>query len=140
MKTTVRYLGGVQFEAETRGHRLQTDLEVTSGGSDQAMSPPELLLASLGTCAGFYAMQYLKAHKLSAQSLEVEVVADKVKDPARLGAFRIEVRGAAEANPEGLKRAIEKCLIHSTLLHPPKIEIVIEQPAFTAPGSPSTQL
>jgi putative redox protein len=134
MKTTVRYLGGVQFEAEARGHRVQTDLEAASGGRDQAMSPPELLLASLGTCAAFYAMQYLNAHKLRVEELEVEVVAEKAKDPARLGAFRIDVRGPAEANAEGLKRAVEKCLIHNTLTHPPRIEIVIGQPARAVPA------
>ncbi len=127
MKMTVRYAGGVSFEAETRGHRVRTDLEVSSGGTDSAMSPPELLLASLGTCAGFYAMQYLNAHKLPVDSLEIEVIAEKVKDPARLGVFRIEVRGPAEANPDGLRRAVEKCLIHNTLIHPPRVEIVIEQ-------------
>jgi uncharacterized OsmC-like protein len=127
MKMTVRHVGGVRFEAETRGHKVCTDLEVTSGGTDESMSPPELLVASLATCAGFYAMQYLNAHRLSADSLEIEVSAAKVKDPARIGQFRIEVRGPAEANPEGLKRAVEKCLIHNTLMHPPKIEIVVDR-------------
>jgi uncharacterized OsmC-like protein len=132
MKTTVRYIDGVRFEAETRGHRVQTDLELTSGGADKAMSPPELLLASLGTCAGFYAMQYLNAHRLPVAELEVDVTAEKAKDPARLGVFRIEVRGPAAANPEGLKRAVEKCLIHNTLMYPPKIEVLITQPVLAA--------
>ena len=132
MKTTVHYVGGVGFEAETRGHTVRTDLEIQSGGMDAAMSPPELLLASLGTCAGFYAMQYLNAHKLPAEGLVVEVTAEKVKDPARLGKFRIDVRGPEGANPEGLKRAVEKCLIHNTLMHPPLIEVVIAEVAATA--------
>jgi putative redox protein len=131
MKTTVRYLGGVGFEAETRGHRVRTDLEAGSGGTDAAMSPPELLLASLGTCAAFYGLQYLNAHKLPAGELTVEVTAEKAKEPARLGSFRIDVHGPEGANAEALKRAVEKCLIHNTLRNPPSIEVVVK-PAVMA--------
>ena len=132
MKTTVHYLGGVGFEAETRGHRIRTDLEIGSGGMDAAMTPPELLLASLGTCAAFYALQYLNAHKLPASELTVEVTAAKAKDPARLGSFHIDVHGPEGANPEGLKRAVEKCLIHNTLMHPPKIEVLVAEAVRTS--------
>ncbi len=132
MKMTVRSIGGVAFEAETRGHRVRTDLETALGGQDAAMTPPELLVASLGTCAAFYALQYLNAHKIPAGELKIEITAEKVKDPARVGIFRIDVHGPAEANPEGLKRAVEKCLIHNTLLHPPQIEVVIFQPAVVS--------
>jgi uncharacterized OsmC-like protein len=30
---------------------------VDTGGFDEGMTPPELLLTSLGSCAGFYAAQ-----------------------------------------------------------------------------------
>ena len=125
MKTTVHYVGGVGFEAESRGHKVRTDLEVSNGGTDAAMSPPELLLASLGTCAAFYAMQYLNAHQMSAKNLVVEVNAEKAKNPARVGTFRIDVHGPEGVNPEGLKRAVEKCLVHNTLMHTPAIEVVV---------------
>ena len=49
------------------------------------MTPPEFLLASLGTCAGFYAAQFLKNHGLSQKGLEVVVKAEKAAAPARLG-------------------------------------------------------
>jgi len=132
MKSLIRFVGGAQFEAESRGHKVRTDLDGASGGGDGAMTPPELLLASLGACAGFYAVQYLNAHKLPTGELEVEVTAEKVKDPARLGSFRIEVRGYGEANPEGVKRAVEKCLVHNTLTHTPTIDVVLAgQPVET---------
>jgi uncharacterized OsmC-like protein len=60
-ETTVRYQDGVRFEAEARGHRVLCDQPVQNGGSDEGMSPPELMLASIATCAGYYALQYLIA-------------------------------------------------------------------------------
>jgi len=101
------------------------------------MTPPELMLASLGSCAAFYAVQFLKARKLSDRGLEVSVTAEKLKAPARLGNFRIEVHCLAaltEEQTEGLRRSVHHCLIHNTLLTPPeiKIELAIGEPAVTA--------
>ena len=92
------------------------------------MTPPELLLASLGTCAGFYAAQYLRNHQLSQHGLEVLIQAEKAAAPARLGSFRIEVTAPglpAEHMKAGLTRAVNACLIKNTLALPPAIETVI---------------
>jgi len=60
MEVEILYLGEVKFEAIARGHRVICDQPATNGGSDSGMTPPEFLLVSLGTCAGYYAAQYLK--------------------------------------------------------------------------------
>jgi len=126
---TVEYLGGVRFSAEARGHRLICDQPFGNNGSDEGMTPPELMLASLGTCAAYYAAEYLKMRSLPVEGLRVRVEAEKAMQPARLGSFRIEVISPAaedERHREGLNRAAKKCLIHHTLEHPPSIEIVVE--------------
>lgn len=128
METSVHYLNGVQFEVETRGHRVVCDQPVSDAGADAGMSPPEFLLASLGTCAAFYAVQYLKTRSLPAGDLKVRVHAEKAMQPARLGSFRIEVQipnVLEERHKEGVLRAVKSCLIHNTLLHAPAIETVI---------------
>src|ERR1043166_2189486 len=91
MEVTIQHLGNVKFQAIARGHRVICDQPVENGGTDAGMTPPEFLLASLGTCAGFYAAQYLKTRGLPADGLEVTVSAEKAKQPARLGSFRIAV-------------------------------------------------
>jgi hypothetical protein len=40
----VNYFGNVQFEAETRGHKLICDQPFGAKGDDEGMTPPELLL------------------------------------------------------------------------------------------------
>jgi uncharacterized OsmC-like protein len=95
------------------------------------MSPPEFLLVSLGTCAGIYALHYLKTRSLPTDGLAVRVVAEKATQPARLGAFRIEVSVPAlePRHHEGVLRAVKLCLVHNTLLHPPAIETVLKTEA-----------
>lgn len=130
MEVEILPLGGVKFEAVARGHRVICDQPLTNGGQDSGMTPPEFLLVSLGTCAGFYAAQYLKTRSLPADGLRVRVTADKAKHPARLGRFQIEVTVPEldEQHWEGILRAVKACLIHNTLLNAPAIEIQLNAP------------
>jgi len=132
MEITVKHLGNVGFTATTRGHSVVCDQPVEQGGADAGMTPPEFLLAALGTCAGYYAVQYLKARSLACPDLEIKVSAEKASQPARLASFHIEVL-APSLDPHheaGLHRAVEKCLIHNTLLHTPAIEIAVRSAAL----------
>jgi putative redox protein len=128
MEANISYLDGVRFEAESRGHRVVCDQPVGNAGADTGMAPPEFLLVSLGTCAGFYALQYLKTRNLPAEGLAVRVLAEKAAHPVRLDSFRIEVT-VPQLDPrhhEGVLRAVKLCLVHNTLLHPPTIETVLK--------------
>jgi uncharacterized OsmC-like protein len=90
------------------------------------MTPPELMLASLGSCAAFYAVQYLKARNLAETGVEVKVTADKLMQPSRLGNFKVNVIcpvSLTEDQNAGIMRAVHRCLIHNTLLSPPEILI-----------------
>jgi putative redox protein len=134
MEVTVEHLGAVQFEIKARQHTILCDQPPENFGHDEGMTPPELLLASLGSCAAFYAAQYLRKHKLATEGTRVQVVADKVKDPARIDNFRIEIETPAELSAQhraGVEAAVHHCLIHNTLLHPPKIAIEIKETIAT---------
>jgi putative redox protein len=100
------------------------------------MTPPELLRASLASCAGFYAAQYLRKFKLGTEATQLRVTADKIEEPvARIDNFRIEIETPVELTEQqqaGVERAVHHCLIHNTLQHPVKIAIGIRQPAAAA--------
>lgn len=130
MDVTVEHLGAVQFEIKARQHTITSDQPPENFGHDEGMTPPELLLASLGSCAAFYAAQYLRKHKLATEGTCVRVTADKVKDPARIDNFRIDVESPVALTSEqraGVESAVHHCLVHNTLLHPPKIAIEIKE-------------
>jgi len=137
MEVIVQHRGDVKFEAGARGHRVICDQPSDNGGSDTGMTPPEFLLVSLGTCAAFYAAQYMKARSLAHEGLEVKVSAEKAKQPARLGQFRIEVivPGLDPQHQDGVLRAVKACLIHNTLIHAPAIETVVTTPVEALAGN-----
>jgi uncharacterized OsmC-like protein len=136
MEVKVTHLDEVKFAIQSRSHSIVCDQPADNGGEDSGMTPPELMLASLGSCAAFYAVQYLKSRNLADSGVEVTVTADKLKQPARLGNFRIRVVypvSLRDEQTEGLMRSVHHCLIHNTLLSPPeiKIELAMAEAALT---------
>jgi putative redox protein len=128
MEITVEHLGGVQFEIKARQHVILSDQPAENGGFDEGMTPPEMLLASLGSCAGFYAAQYLKKHKRATEGTIVRVTADKAREPAGLDNFRIALEIPGDLNQQdldGVHLAVQHCLIHNTLLNSPRISISV---------------
>ena len=129
LEVSVEHLGAVQFEIKARGHSIVCDQPAENGGFDEGMTPPELMLASLGSCAAFYAVDYLKRQKLAVEGIKVQVTAAKAKNPARLDSFKIEVdvpAGLTEEQVKGMEEAVHRCLIHNTLMHPPAIALEIK--------------
>jgi len=131
MEVTASYLSDTKFEVAARGHRLISDQPVDNGGADAGPTPPEFLLASLASCAAYYAAQYLKARQLPSAGLQVRVTTEKAQQPARLASFRIEITapGLDDRHQAGVLRAAKACLVHNTLLSQPAIEIAVAAPA-----------
>jgi putative redox protein len=126
MEVTIKHLERVKFLIQSGSNTILCDQPAENGGEDSGLTPPELLLASLGSCAAFYAVQYLKTRNLAETGVEVTVTAEKLRLPARIGNFRVRVVcpvSLSEEQTEGLRRSVHHCLVHNTLLTPPEIAI-----------------
>lgn len=137
MKVQVTHNGKMKFSMQARGHVIETDQPAEIGGDDSAMTPPEIFLSALGSCAAFYAAQYLTMRKLADTGVEVTVHAEKLRAPARLGNFTLHVKSPVPLDPEqnkAMERTVHRCLIHQTMLQVPQIDIHIHagQPEVAA--------
>ena len=131
LEVTVKHSGSVRFEVGARGHMLVSDQPAEGGGTDEGMTPPELFLAAMGTCAGYYAAAYLKKKGLERPGTIVRVTAEKATAPARLDEFKIEVDvpgPLSDVDRAGIDDAVHRCLIHNTMLHTPSIHIAVNVP------------
>ena len=131
MEIHIAQIEGVKFSVQARTHTITCDQPQENGGTDEGMTPPEFLLASLGACAAYYAAEYLRTRNLAIGGVSVYVAAEKLKGPVRVGNFRIRVDSPVcltSEQREGLKRSVEHCLVKNTLLNPPQIEISLEIP------------
>jgi uncharacterized OsmC-like protein len=131
MEVNVKLLDDVKFEIGARNHTVLSDQPPENGGHDEGMTPPELFLSALGSCAAFYASAYLRKKGLPREGVEVRITAEKAGPPARLDNFKIEVQiplSLSEADKQGVDQAVHHCLIHNTLQHPPTISIELHTP------------
>lgn len=71
MEVKITHLNQVKFAIHSRSHSILCDQPAENGGEDTGMTPLELMLASLGSCAAFYAVQYLKTRNLDDSGVEV---------------------------------------------------------------------
>ena len=126
MRITSKYINKRRFESEIRGHTLVVDQPLDSGGDDAGPTPPELLVASLGTCVGVYALFYCEKHGISTEGLVVHADWEKAQRPARVGKIAVTIELPAGIAPEhhtAFMRTMEQCLVHNTLHQPPQITI-----------------
>jgi uncharacterized OsmC-like protein len=126
MEITVQQVTGVCFSIESHGRRILCDQPLKNGGTGLGLSPPELLLASLGSCAAWCAHRFLAAKSLPATGLLVTVTEEMATSPVRLDHFRIAITLPPltdEQHASDLRSSVEQCLIHYTLLHPPSIQV-----------------
>jgi uncharacterized OsmC-like protein len=126
-QVAVSYLGGETYAAATRGHVVLTD-QPAPAGEDAAMTPVELLVASLSSCVAFYAGGYLARHQLSRDGLQVTAEFALATDgPARVRWItqKLHLPGGLPPEREAALLAVAShCTVHNTLRQVP--DIVIE--------------
>ena len=138
MEVRIEKLGRVSFAAYARQHMVVVDQPESSGGSDVAMTPPELFLASVGTCIGFYVAEYCAARKLDCEDLEIRVSADLLRPPTRLGNIRVDVNLPVELEKDRLDAVIRTalhCTISNTLHYPQEVQVQVHTPVVGTPVS-----
>ena len=127
MKLEVNLENGFLFKALCGKHEVMTDQPEKEDGTDQAMTPAELFIASLGTCIGVFAVRFCKRHNLPTEGMKVLMDWTVVKDPVRVGSIKAELHyphNIPETERKGLLRMAEACFVHETILHKP--DIVVE--------------
>jgi len=127
MKMEVDLQQGFLFKAVCGGQEVFTDQHAAEGGTDKAMTPAELFVASLGTCIGVYAVRFCKRHNLPTEGMKVLLDWTVAKDPWRIGSIKAELHyphPIGEEAKKGMLRMAEACFVHETILHTP--EVVVE--------------
>ncbi len=120
---------GFFFKAVCGGHEIFTDQHEAEGGTDKAMTPAEIFVASLGTCIGVYAVRFCLRHNLPTDGLTVGLDWTVVKDPWRIGSIKAEIRyphNISETEKKGLLRMAEACFVHESIVHPPEMTIELK--------------
>ena len=123
----ITFPGGLRVEAIHEGYRIRTDQPALAGGEGTAPSPFDLFLASIGTCAGYYALRFLQQRNLDTAGLGVTMTADTGGAGQHVGRIRIDVTlppAFPQKYRDALVRAIDQCKVKRHLDEPPVVEVV----------------
>lgn len=140
VELNIRFPGGLAVEADLEGFTVRTDQPQAVGGGGSAPSPFDLFLASIGTCAGYYALRFCQARGLPTENVTLKLTAEK--DPAvkRVTHVAIEIDLPADFPPryrEAIVRATDQCSVKKHLVDPPQIEVTA-RPFSVPPPAPET--
>jgi putative redox protein len=131
MKAVVESIGKVGSRVRVGGHELVFDQPGSvPGGEDRGPSPLDVMVASVGACAHYFAAAYLQGRGLAVEGLTVEVEGEKARVPvSRIGRLVMRIKlpgGLSDKHIAGIERAIKSCPAYGTLLHSPSVDIEIE--------------
>jgi uncharacterized OsmC-like protein len=117
-KIETRYKGDMLFETTIGAHTLVIDVPAGMGGHDRGPTPPELFIASLGSCVGAFVAQYCERNGVDTTDMAVDVTFDKAEEPTRLQNIKATVRmphGSCGARRAAVLRVAEHCPVHETI-------------------------
>jgi putative redox protein len=78
MNVSLKFQGGVSFEATTEsGHSLVMDGAPSGGGNNLGARPMELLLAGLGGCTGYDVVSILNKSRQEISKVDITIEADR---------------------------------------------------------------
>lgn len=100
---------------------------------DTGPIPREMIAGALGGCIGIFIAQYCKRVELPTEGLAVdaEFEYDNEDDPERMTDIRVKVTLPAGIPAERLnarQKVADACIVHRSLLEPPRTEISLVQP------------
>jgi len=121
---------GMVVEARFDGFSVLTDQPEKNGGRNSAPAPFDLFMASLGTCAGFFALRFCRERELSTEGLKLSIETERDDEKHPLSKVRIAIElpaGFPEKYRQTIIRAIDQCSVKRAMLDPPEFDVVTEQ-------------
>jgi len=129
MEMKITFPGGKKVNAEFDGFVVKTDQPLKYGGQNSAPSPYDHFLASIGTCAGFFALSFCEKRNIPTENISLveRLEYGKTKDgKGFLEKIVLEIIVPSEF-PEkyhsALVRVADQCSVKKAILSPPKFEV-----------------
>ena len=126
MDMQIYFPGGKRVCADYGGFTIETDQPARGGGDDSAPAPFDLFLASIGTCAGIYALGFMQQRGIDPQGSKITMRTHFDQAAGLIGKIDLELVLPADF-PEKYRAAVinamNLCAVKKHLHQPPEFEI-----------------
>jgi ribosomal protein S12 methylthiotransferase accessory factor len=130
MAMEISFPGGKKVDALFKGFTIKTDQLERDGGESSAPTPTYMFFASLGTCAGIYALNFCQKRKIDTQKLKLVLDLKTNKKSHMVEKIRMTLTLPPEF-PEKYTAAIIKamnlCYVKKHLHEPPEFETITQK-------------
>lgn len=129
MAMEISFPGGKKVDAHFKGFTISTDQPERDGGDGTAPTPTFLFFASLGTCAGYYALNFCETRKIDTAKLKL--VLDFESDQKTHMVKKIVMKLTLPPNFPGkyipaIVKAMDLCYVKKHLHEPPEFETITQ--------------
>lgn len=126
MEMVIDFPGGARVDAHHQQFTIKTDQGPRGGGEGSAPAPFTLFLASLGTCAGIYVLNFCKTRNLPTD--DIRIVQRMHPNPltGMIGKVDLEIQVPPtfpEKYHKALIRSADQCAVKKHIENPPKFEV-----------------
>jgi ribosomal protein S12 methylthiotransferase accessory factor len=129
MAMEISFPGGKKVDALFKGFKISTDQPERDGGEGAAPTPTFLFLASLGTCAGMYALDFCNERKIDTEKLKLELEFKSNKKTHMVEKIRVKLTlppDFPEKYRPAIIKAVDLCYVKKHLDEPPEFETITQ--------------
>jgi ribosomal protein S12 methylthiotransferase accessory factor len=126
MEMAIYFPGGKRVFADFGGFTIETDQPAQGGGDDSAPAPFDLFLASIGTCAGIYALGFMQQRGLDPAGSRLTLRTHRDAAAGLVSRIELELTlpaGFPAKYREAIVNAMNLCTVKKHLQQPPVFEI-----------------
>ncbi len=129
MAMEISFPGGKKVDAIFKGFTIKTDQSEKDDGEGSAPTPTFLFLASLGTCAGIYALDFCEKRKIDTEKLKLTLEFESDQKTHMIK--KVKMRLTLPPNfPEkyipAIVKAMDLCYVKKHLHAPPEFETITQ--------------
>jgi len=126
MEMVISFPGGSRVDATFGPYTVQTDQPPQGGGEGSAPTPFATFLASIGTCAGIYALGFCRQRQLPTDGIRIVQRVDVDRATGMVATISLDIHvppSFPEKYHAALIRSAEQCAVKKHMQAPPKFEI-----------------
>ena len=126
MDMQIYFPGGKRVYADFGGFTIETDQPARGGGDGSAPAPFDLFLASIGTCAGIFALGFMQQRDIDATGAKITMRTQHNPAVGLISKIELELElpaGFPDKYRAAVVNAMNLCTVKKHLHQPPEFEI-----------------
>ena len=130
MDMNIKLGPGKKVDVAFKGFTIKTDQSLKNGGEASAPEPFSYFLASIGSCAGIYALSFCASRNIMTDNIKITQINNFNPDKKMIDkiSFKVELPPEFPAKyHKALIKSINQCSVKKHLQDPPEFAVEIIQ-------------